>query len=247
MFWSRGSLKIMMAAVAVLAAMLLLATDCRADRRSYVWTYEYQTMLKGRFEFEYYLTEEQKYIEKAKPNIWKNWFELEYGITDRWDISMYQMLKQSNTAKSDKFEYEGFKIRTRYRILEKNKLPVDTLLYLEYIMTPNAINQNALEAKVVLAKDIGKFNIAYNQILKQELATDVKTKNEYAAGFSYAVTPRFKIGCESKGSYTDDKYYIGPTISFAWPMKAFVTLGAAAGLTEKSDDLQTRLIVGFLF
>jgi len=229
-----------------LVITLALATDCYADRRSYVWTYEYQTMPKGRFELEYYLTQEQKNIEKAKPNIWKNWFELEYGITDHWDISMYQMFRQSNTVKSDKFEYDGFKIRTRYKILEKNKLPIDTLLYFEYALNPNLKNQNSLEAKVILAKDIGRFNIAYNQIVKQELAAGVKTKNEYAAGLSYAVTPRFKIGCETKGSYTDDKYYIGPTISFAFPEGAFISLGAVAGLTEKSDDLQTRLIVGFL-
>jgi opacity protein-like surface antigen len=236
-------------ALAVIAIVMItaFAADGYADKRSYVWTYEYMTMLKGRFELEYYLTQEQKNINKAKPNTWKNWFELEYGITDHWDISMYQMFKQSNTAKSDKFEYEGFKIRTRYRILGKNKLPVDVLLYLEYIMNPNATNQNTLEGKVILAKDIGRFNIAYNQIVKQELAADVKTKHEYAAGLSYAVTPQFKVGCETKGNYTEDKYYIGPTISYAWPMKAFVTLGAVAGLTEKSDDLQTRLIVGFLF
>jgi hypothetical protein len=87
-------------------------------------------------------------------------------------------------------------------------LPVDTLLYFEYIMNPNATNQNTLEGKVILAKDIGKFNIAYNQIIKQELASDVKTKHEYAAGLSYAITPRFKVACETKESYTDDKYYI---------------------------------------
>ena len=60
-----------------------------ADRRSYVWTYEYQTMPKGHAEIEYYLTEEQKNIEKAKPNTWKHWLELEYGINDHWDINIY--------------------------------------------------------------------------------------------------------------------------------------------------------------
>ena len=39
-----------------------------ADWRSYVWTYEYMTMPKGKFEVEYYLTYEQKEITKAMPN-----------------------------------------------------------------------------------------------------------------------------------------------------------------------------------
>src|SRR3989338_6106239 len=98
--------------------MAYVVEDSYADRRSYVWTYEYQTMPKGHAEIEYYLTEEQKNIEKAKPNTWKHWLELEYGITDHWDISMYQQFKQTNPATgSSSFEYDGFKVRTRYRIL----------------------------------------------------------------------------------------------------------------------------------
>jgi hypothetical protein len=74
--------KAIVSAVIAIVMITVFAADSHADKRSYIWTYEYMTMLKGRF-------------------------ELEYGITDHWDISMYQMLKQSNTAKSDKFEYEG--------------------------------------------------------------------------------------------------------------------------------------------
>src|SRR3989338_6742434 len=139
-----------------------------ADRRSYVWTYEYQTMPKGHFEVEYYLTEEQKNIEKAKGTTWKHWLELEYGVTDRFDISMYQQFKQSNTGSSNTFEYDGFKIRGRYRISEKDKLPIDTLVYLEYIRNDNLEKPNVFEGKLILAKDIWNFNIAYNQIFKQE-------------------------------------------------------------------------------
>src|SRR3989338_6196173 len=164
-----------------------------ADRLSYVWTYEYQTMPKGHAEIEYYLTEEQKNIEKAKPNTWKHWVELEYGITDHWDISMYQQFKQSNTESSNTFEYDGFKIRTRYRILEKDKLPIDTLLYLEYIRNDNLEKPNVFEGKVILAKDLWDFNIAYNQIYKQELHSGGKTENEYAAGISYPVLTDFRV------------------------------------------------------
>ena len=214
-----------------------------ADRRSYVWTYEYQTMPKGMSEIEYYLTEEQKNIEKAKPNIWKHWVELEYGITDHWDISMYQQFKQSNTTSSSTFEYDGFKVRTRYRFFEKDKMPIDTLLYLEYIRNDNLEKPNVLEGKIIFAKDIGNFNIAYNQVLKQELASAGKTEHEYAAGISYEITPSFKIGIESKGNYTGRKYYAGPTVSLA-TSRFWVSLGAVAGFNKRSDDLQARLIIG---
>lgn len=223
-----------------------ISENALADRRSYVWTYEYQTMPKGMTEIEYYLTEEQPNIEKARPNTWKHWFELEYGITDHWDISMYQQIKQSNKVSSSTFEYDGFKIRTRYRIMERGKLPVDTLLYLEYIRPGDFKKPNELEEKLVLAKDIENFNISYNQIFKQELKSSGKAKYEYAAGISYEITPAFKIGLESKGSYTDRKYYIGPTIGWA-SSKFWVSAGVAAGLNKRSDDMQVRMIIGFLF
>ncbi len=223
-----------------------ISENALADRRSYVWTYEYQTLPKGMGEIEFYLTEEQKNIDKARPNVWKPLVELEYGITDHWDISMYQMLKQSNTDSSSKFEYDGFKIRTRYRVSERGKLPVDVLLYLEYIRPGDFKEPNELEEKLILSKDIGNFNISYNQIFEQELESDGTAEYEYAAGINYEITPAFKVGVESKGNYTDRKYYIGPTISWA-SSKFWVSAGVVAGLNERSDDMQARMIVGIPF
>jgi hypothetical protein len=237
-------------AVLLLAAVLFIVPampqNSYADRRGYVWTYEYQTMPKGRLELEYYLTEEQPNIDKRKPNTWKHWIEAEYGITDHWDIAMYQMFRQSNKTTGDKFEYDGFKVRTRYRILEKDKLPIDTLLYLEYIRNDNLDEPNKLEGKLILAKDIGDFNIAYNQIVEQELASDGETAYEYATGVSYKILPSIRVGVESKGSFSEREYFVGPTIAW-WPGKFFLATGMAWGLNARSDDLQVRMITGFNF
>ena len=229
-----------------LLLMLGVASNSYADRRSYVWTYEYKTMPKGMAEVEYYMTTELPDTNKSKVNTWKHWLELEYGITDHWDVSMYQQFKQSNTGTSDKFEYDGFKLRTRYRIAEKNKLPIDTLLYLEYIRNDNLEKPNVLEGKIVLAKDIDKFNVAYNQILKQELDSDGETEHEYATGISYEFLPSLKFGVESKGNYSKEKYAVGPTLSLTTD-RFWVSAGAAFGVNEKTDDLQTRMIVGVPF
>lgn len=230
----------------VLVLSFGIAAEARADRRGYVWTYEYQSMPKGHAEIEYYLTEEQANIEKAKPSTWKHWIELEYGVTDHFDIGMYQQFKQSNAASSGTFEYDGFKIRGRYRILEKNKLPIDTLLYAEYIRNDNLEKPNVLEEKIILAKDMENFNISYNQIFEQELESDGEIEYEYAAGISCSITPQFKLGVETKGNYTDQKYYIGPTIAWAGK-RLWASIGALGGLNKRSDDLQARLIVGIPF
>lgn len=235
-------------AVLVISLITVVAGNSYADKRSYVWTYEYQTMPKGWLETEFYLTEEQPSLDKATPNTWKPLVEVEYGITDRLDISMYQMFKKYNTDDSSDFEYDGFKIRGKYRVLEKGSLPIDILLYLEYIRPGDFKEPNELEEKLVLAKDIGRFNISYNQIFEQELESGGKEECGYAAGISYAITPMFRIGVETKGNYAEAEYSVGPTISYTIKAKkAYVALGAAFGLNEKTDDMQTRLIVGYLF
>lgn len=217
-----------------------------ADWRGYVWTYEYITMPKGMAELEYYLTTIVPDADESDINTWKHWIELEYGITNRWDISIYQQFKQSNKTSESDFEYDGFKIRTRYRIGEKGKFLLDPLLYFEYIRNDNLSKPNVFEGKLILAKDIDKFNFSYNQILKQELEGGGETEHEYAFGINYEISPRFKLGLESKGNYTKEKYYVGPTISLATE-RFWTSFGVALGVNDRSDDLQTRIIVGIPF
>ncbi len=225
---------------------LAIASNSYADRRSYVWTYEYQTMPKGMWELETYVTSEIPNMHKSNINTVKPQLELEYGITDRWDLAMYQMWEFRNKRYENDGEYKGFKLRTRYKIGEKGKFFVDPLLYFEYIRDDDFSKPNVGEVKLVLAKDAGDFNVSYNQIVKRNLDRRGKTGHEYAAGISCAFTPRFKAGLESKGNYSEEKYAVGPTLSYTFH-KVFVTLGSAFGLNKNTDDLQTRMIVGMLF
>ncbi len=217
-----------------------------ADRRSYVWTYEYMTMLQGRFELEYYVTSKIPDADRPGINTFEHWLELEYGITDRWDAAVYQQFKYAQKAAETEFTYDGFKVRTRYRFGEKGKYILDPLVYLEYIRSSELSKPNIIEAKLILAKDIGKFNFAYNQVLKQEVEHDGLTEHEYAVALGYRLMPRLGVGLESKGNYTKDKYALGPTVSYrgkGW----WVALGAVFGLNYRTNDIETRMIVGILF
>ncbi len=226
--------------------ILCLVKPASADRRSYVWTYEYHTMPKGMAEIEYYLNTEVPDMSHSSVNTWKHQVELEYGITDYWDVSMYQVFKQINNATTSDFEYEGFKVRTRYRLGESGMYLLDTLLYLEYIRNDDFSKPNVLEGKLILAKDIGRLNLVYNQILEQEVESDGETEHEYAAGVSYEFTPAFRLGLESKGNYTEDKYYLGPTIS--WGQEKFwLSLGLAWGMNDRSSDFLSQMILGIPF
>jgi hypothetical protein len=205
------------------------------------------TMPRGESEVEYYLTAKvpdfHKYDNK---NTWEHQVEYEYGLTDKWDIAIYQRWQQTNTRTDDKLEYTGTKLRTRYRFGEKGMYPLDALLYLEYIRPDGSDAPEALEGKLVLAKDIGSFNFAYNQIIEAGINNNGEIEHEYAAGLNYEFSPTWTFGIESTGNLTEDKFYLGPTVSWAGE-KVWVGLGALRGLNDRSDDMRVRFIMGFPF
>lgn len=222
------------------------AATSHADRRSYVWTYEYATMPQGIAEAEYYLTAKIPDAGVRKASAWQHQVEIEYGLTENWDVSMYQQWEQSYKTNSASFKYDGFKMRTRYKLFKAGEFIVDPLLYAEYIRKADLSQPDVLEGKLVLARDIGEFNAAYNQIMKVELSGDGDTEHEYAAGVSRDLCPGFKAGVEAKGNYSEDKHALGPTVSIE-TAGFWASLGAAFGLNEDTDDVQSRMIAGFAF
>jgi hypothetical protein len=116
----------------------------------------------------------------------------------------------------------------------------------EYKRSAKTHDPHQLELKVILAKDIGNFNIAYNQILNQALESDGITESEYALGIKYKLNNRFSLGMESKGSYLSDKYYFGPTFSLGF-RKFWVSAGLVSAMHKRADDLQVRVIAGIPF
>lgn len=219
----------------------LSAVSAGADQRNYVWTYEYSTISKGSTEIEFYSTAVAKNTATGKASEWTQQVELEYGITDHLDVSMYQVFKQPPHSSS--LSYDGYKVRLRYRLLERDELPLDILLYAEHVVKTEG--ENEFEGKLVLAKDIGKFNIAYNQVFEQGYSSG-RAEHGYAAGMSCEVLPSLRIGLESKGNYTDDKYSVGPTLAWAGG-RIEANLGVVYGLNKKTEDREVRFLLGIPF
>jgi hypothetical protein len=201
------------------------------------------TMPAGTAELEYYLTLKVPDTGVQEVSSWQHQLEAEYGITPRWDVSMYQVWQETQTEDSDEFGYEGFKLRTRYRVAEKNALPLDVLFYAEYERNSDLSEDDVGEIKLILAKTAGAFDVSYNQVLERPLGSAGETEHKYAAGIGYAVLPAVHVGIESTGNYSEDTYSLGPTVSLA-RHRYFLAIGALTGLNESSPDLQARLIFG---
>jgi len=211
-----------------------------ADNRSYVWTYEYLTVSKGEAELESYFTLSS--VDKSRMSgntLAEHRFELEVGMTDRFDFAVYQIFSQ---APGEGLVYDGFQLRGRYRIGEKGQYFLDPLLYVEYKGVPD-FSENALETKLILARDFGRWNIALNPIAEFEFGADHEVELEYAAGVSYGVSRLLRFGVEAKGS--ENGHYIGPVISHGG--RYWVALGSAmnVGSVEAGKpELELRLVLG---
>lgn len=223
-----------------------LVVAARADKRNYVWTYEYATTLPGTLELEYYLSNVKADTKDIAVTSWSPQLELEYGLTERWDIGLYQQFKQEQTETTTTFAYEGWKLRTRYRLAERDAWPVDLLGYLEYERPADWRKASIGEAKLVLAKTWGSFDVSYNQIMELELQADAEADHQYALGLGYTLFPEVHLGFEAKGSYNQRTLAIGPTLSLSHPKKFYFNWGVVYGMNDRSPDVESRMIVGIL-
>ena len=122
-------------------SLLGVSREAFAHARTYVWNQEYKTLPKGIFELENHTTVQVPRMGKhSSENSWDYETELEYGLTDHWNISHYQQWETSNhdgvdddgVPVKDVTKYGGFKFETKYRIGEKGKYWVDPLLYFPF-------------------------------------------------------------------------------------------------------------------
>lgn len=248
-------------ATALAAAAFLTSPAAHADRRAYGTTYEAVTAPKGEIDVETWSTlAPQGELEGGPASRgMRHMIELEYGLTDHWDVALYNMLDQIMSGDTDS-GYAGFKIETRYRPSDRGEWAVDPVLYLEFQQLFRGDARQKYEAKLILAKDIGKVNLAANVALEEERTTEPawNTEVEYAAGASYALSPAWLIGAEVFGKAEknmdeiENRSWAGPTLSWAGGgtgalRGVWVTLAGGAGLTSSSDSYYARLIVGLQF
>ncbi len=198
-----------------------------ADQRFYVWTYEYKTVGRAQAEIEFYHTLFTPDLGKIKGNMgYEHQIELEIGKGDKADFSIYQILAQNP---GEGIKYKGFKLRGRYKIGNKGKYFFDPLIYFEYKGAPD-FSKHGIESKLILAKDIGKINIALNPILELEHDEEWEFLPAYAMGISYEISAWLRVGLEANGR--EDLW---------------VALGSAlkiGKIKEGKPEFQIRLLLG---
>jgi hypothetical protein len=231
-------------AVVVVVIVIFAVVPAHADRRSFGYTYEYQTMPEGGLDLEIWGTQVRPDLGEAATG-YEFRLEVEYGITDHWDIAFYQVFAQG-AAETDPFAFDATKIETRYRFAERGEWPIDVLGYFE-VVKPLREDAVELEFKAILARDVGPVTFALNLIGEIVLASDVHFVPGWSFGATWEVVPAFHIGAETFGERNEDDTihaWAGPALSWAPSPKLWVTGFVGFGLTNNSEDFLGRLILG---
>jgi hypothetical protein len=220
-----------------------MTTTVFADRRHFVWTYEYATMPAGAAEFEHYFGYKLNDRDARDDGQYSHQLEIEVGITDRWDISLYQTFAQVNNAG---FDYDGFKVRTRYRLFEMGQYFVNPLLYLEVKRPADHADPTEVEGKLILARTHRQIFSAFNLVVERELGSGHDLEWKYDIGIGYEFIPAVSVGFESKGNFEsgeEGKQGIGPSVSVARGSVWFSS-GVLFPLTDQTSDFEFRYIMG---
>ncbi len=238
---------------AAACAALLAAPAARADRRSFVRAYEYATQPQGNLEVEVWNDVEVPSQGGTDAAGTVHRFELEYGLTDHWDLSLYHVFTQSPDAG---FAFDSWRLETRYRLAEKGEWPVDVMLYFE-VERPAAFTEPfETEEKVILARDIGPFGLVANLVAEQKLLHLAEGRMwELDLGARYEVSPHLRIGAEFWGSQqtvlgeSRTSYFAGPSISVE-VSKIWLQIGAGfgsgpLGLGDPDSSVLVRSVLGF--
>jgi hypothetical protein len=228
-------------AIAILAAALL-SSSAHADRRKYAFTYLPVTIAAEATELEFYQT-----YTHADPYSFEYRIELEQGLSNRADFSLYQIFKQ---MEDDKLSWDAFQVRTRIRLQQPSASSWNPILYLEYNRKLDFSKQNKLEAKLLVGRDFNNTNFSANAVYEffwapgdpvHEIGLDLGLSQEWNFKYSLGIESATRI--EFVDDETETVAYVGPVMSFA-SGEVWYTLGAGFGITDESADARVRLLVG---
>jgi hypothetical protein len=234
--------------ISSLLAALLLAPAARADRRTLIRAYEYATQPEGNLELELWNDVDAPKDGGFDAASSTHRVELEYGLTDHWDVALYHVFEQT---RAEGFRFDSWRLETRYRLVEKNVLPVDVLLYFELERPADFVEAWETEEKLILEKDFGRFALVGNLVLEQKLFhADQLHSFEIDFGARYEVAPQLRLAGEiwtiqeTVNGATAGSYYAGPSVSWA-SSRIWVQLGAGFGVGGTAGATFVRSVLGF--
>jgi len=210
---------------------------------------------QGEVELEYYLDYAID-SDPAKNTSARHQFELEMGVTDRWQTAIYGDFRK---RPGQTFTYQGLKWENIYQLFEQGERWLDAGLYFEYISPQSSLNKpDAVEFKLLLEKEFGKVIHTTNLVFKKELGLNAKknTLAGYAWRSKWRKSRVWEPAVEVYGSLgelgnakslSQQSHQIGPVFMGKLHNGFSYEVGYLFGLTQASDQGAIKLVLGYEF
>ena len=256
-------------------AVLVAIFTVSAQAQFFFKVYPYKTADAGALEVSYWSTfipsssgeiEFHNGEQYSRDDLWAHSVELEYGLSHKFTIGYYADFLH---PESDSLQYLQSKLLARYRLFEKNELPVDLALYGEYVIPDRDYSDaERFEFRFIIEKDFGPWRLDLNPILEKVTSgedVDEGLEFAYAAGLYYenkgdgawsTTNVHIVPGLEFYGAvgqlaaaegWDEQQHYIFPVIDVFVPhysdWKIHWNFGPGFGISDAADNLVIKSIL----
>ncbi|MDQ6765540.1 MAG: hypothetical protein M3Z22_05500 [Verrucomicrobiota bacterium] len=245
--------------VSVILATAMLPTIAWGGARRFTYVYETTTAPPGAFELESLITWSRDREDRGHFSRLDFRHEIEFGITDRFQASVYlpDWSYRSRKSFDEGAVYTGSAIELIYNLTNPETSAIGSALYGELKVGERLVS---LESKVLIQKDLGRLVLAYNASLEAEWAgRDLEERTgefQETLGASYEVKPQLLIGAEFLHEVQFPEWResgksvvsAGPNVSVRVG-KWWATATVLAQLSDvaREPNVQVRTIFGYTF
>lgn len=266
-----------LAAVSAAIGLSFAASSASAMERHFTFTYEPETMVAGATEVEQWVTLAAGRTHVTGEGNYHRWdfrTELEHGVTDNWQASLYLNFSQesffdpSTSISSSTFSFKGVSLENIVNIVNPANHAVGISLYLE----PTYSGEEAeIETKIILGQRHGDWKWALNLSHAVEWEDNLhEIEGEFGASFGITrfFSKRWSVGLEVMNINKAPEYkyietssiYVGPVVTYR-AEKWWATLSAMPQVFGRNWDgvndgernldlvhnerVNVRLLIGF--
>ena len=143
-------------------------------------------------------------------------WEAEYGVSDHLSLALIGVVTHASGGPTSA---TAIGVEAVDYLGQIPKLGIDTGVYLEYARGLNGENDK-IEAKLLLAKNAGRFQGLLNLIIEKPLSAPTGegiASYGYAASATWRVLGHLRLGAEAFGDFGDDRAFLGRQGAYVGP------------------------------
>jgi hypothetical protein len=185
----------------------------------------YPYVEQGEWELEYFGTRSVD-SDPSKDDAQKQQFSIGYGVTDRWKTEVYAKYEKDP---QDALAFDAYEWENIFQFTERGEYWLDIGGSLAFEWTPQTNRADAIEARLLLAKEFEDTTHLLNLKFEKEVGAGQKAALEGALIWSsrYDYSPLFQPGFEinsdfgeiEHGRFKDQEHYLGPTAYGKIPLR----------------------------